>query len=112
MSYAELQDCIGELVHGEDWPTIRIPKLVAKAGAWAQEKLLGEETFIKPWMVDLADTHYPVEIERARKRLGWEPKHRLRGTLKEMIARLKRDAEKWYRTNKLTKESASDADER
>jgi nucleoside-diphosphate-sugar epimerase len=112
MSYAELQDCIGELVHGEDWPTIRIPKLVAKAGAWAQEKLLGEETFIKPWMVDLADTHYPVEIERARKRLGWEPKHRLRGTLKEMIARLKRDPEKWYRTNKLTKESASDADER
>jgi hypothetical protein len=46
MSYAELQDCIGELVHGEGWPTIRILKIVAKAGAWAQEKLLGEETFI------------------------------------------------------------------
>jgi hypothetical protein len=48
MSYAELQEQIGELVHGEEWPTIRIPKAVAKAGAWAQENILGHETFIKP----------------------------------------------------------------
>ncbi len=108
MSYAELQDKIGELIHGQEWPTIRIPKVVAKAGAWAKEKIQGEEAFIKPWMVDLADTHYPVEVERAHKRLGWEPAHRLRDRLPEMIARLKRDPKRWYEMNKLKWEGERD----
>jgi len=43
-----------------------------------------------------------VEIERARKRLGWEPTHRLRDTLGEMISRLKRDPRRWYEMNQLT----------
>jgi nucleoside-diphosphate-sugar epimerase len=102
VSYGELQERLGELIHGEEWPTIRIPKTVAKAGAWAKEKLTGdEETFIKPWMVDMADAHYPVAIEQARQRLDWAPRHRLRDTLEEMIRRLKRDPRQWYLTNKL-----------
>jgi nucleoside-diphosphate-sugar epimerase len=102
MSYAELQDKLGELLHGKEWPTIRIPKMVAKAGAWVREKMGGEEeTFIKPWMVDLADANYPVEIARAREALGWEPAHRLRDTLNEMILRLKRDPRRWYDENHL-----------
>ncbi len=101
MSYAELQDRIGEQLHGQEWPTIRIPKVLAKAGAWVQEKLADkdEPTFIKPWMIDLADQHYPVAIDRARQRLGWEPRHRLRDALDEMLRRLKRDPAAWYRTN-------------
>jgi nucleoside-diphosphate-sugar epimerase len=100
MSYAELQDQLGELIHGKEWPTIRIPKVMAKAGAWAQEKITGEdETFIKPWMVDLADAHYPVAIDHARERLGWEPKQTLCETLPEMIRRLKLDPRKWYEMN-------------
>ena len=102
MSYAELQDALGTLIHGQEWPTIRIPKLIAKAGAWVQNALADEgRAFIKPWMIDLADAHYPVEIERARRRLGWEPSHRLRGTLGEMIARLKRHPRQWYESNGL-----------
>jgi nucleoside-diphosphate-sugar epimerase len=103
MSYDELQEQIGELIHGEEWPAIRIPKAVAKAGAWAQENILGKEAFIKPWMIDLADTHYPVEIERARIRLGWEPQHRLRDTLSKMIGSLKQDPQRWYEINGLAK---------
>jgi nucleoside-diphosphate-sugar epimerase len=103
MSYDELQEQIGELIHGEEWPAIRIPKVVAKAGAWAQEKILGQETFIKPWMVDLADTHYPVEIERARIRLGWEPQRRLRDTLSKVIGSLKQNPQRWYEINGLAK---------
>lgn len=103
MSYAELQDQLGELIHHKEWPTIRIPKVMAKAGAWAQEKIAGEEeTFIKPWMVDLADAHYPVAIGHARERLGWDPKGRLRDTLPEMIGRLKQDPQRWYKTNGLS----------
>jgi len=102
LSYKELQDRLGELIHGEEWPTIRIPKPVAKAGAWVQEKMAGEEeTFIKPWMIDLADADYPVLINRACQRLGWAPTHRLGSTLEEMIHRLKADPRRWYQTNGL-----------
>ena len=103
MSYAQLQEQLGELIHGQEWPTIRIPKTVAKAGAWVQEKLAGdkEEAFIKPWMIDLADDHYPIAIDHARQRLGWEATRRLRSTLPEMVARLTRDPSGWYRANKL-----------
>jgi nucleoside-diphosphate-sugar epimerase len=103
MSYAELQEQLGELIHGQEWPTIRIPKTVAKAGAWVQEKLAGEkeEPFIKPWMIDLADDHYPIAIDHARQSLGWEATRRLRSTLPEMVSRLKRDPSAWYRANKL-----------
>lgn len=113
MSYDELQDQIGELVHGSEWPTLRIPKALAKAGAYVQSKFSGDDDqpFIKPWMIDLADDHYPVSIERARTRLGWEPEHRLRQTLPAMIEFLKRDPEAFYRTNKLPQEqSVGDGD--
>jgi nucleoside-diphosphate-sugar epimerase len=103
MSYAVLQDRIGELLHGREWPTIRIPKAAAKIGAWIKDKLSSEDepAFIKPWMVDLADQHYPVAIDRARAKLGWEPKHRLRDTLDDMIRALKKDPAAWYRENGL-----------
>jgi nucleoside-diphosphate-sugar epimerase len=103
MSYRELQEQIGEGLHGREWPTIRIPKVVAKAGAWMQEKTAAEDepTFIKPWMVDLADMHYPVEVGLAERRLGWRPRHRLRDSLDEMLRRLKSDPRRWYETNKL-----------
>lgn len=103
MSYDELQERIGELLHGREWPTIRIPKVVAKAGAWVKDKLATEEdpAFIKPWMIDLADQHYPVAIERARAKLGWTPQHRLRDTIDDMIRNLKRDPAAWYTENNL-----------
>jgi len=112
MSYGALQDRVGELVHGREWPTLRIPAPVAKAGAWVKEKTpLGEdEEFIKPWMIDLADAHYPVSIARARERLGWEPRHRLGDTLPRMIERLEQDPPGWYRENGLPLEDDEDRD--
>jgi nucleoside-diphosphate-sugar epimerase len=78
------------------------PESSAKAGAWVKEKTADQEdTFIKPWMVDLADAHYPVEIARARQKLGWEPKHLLRNTLSQMIGDLKTNPRQWYQKNKL-----------
>jgi nucleoside-diphosphate-sugar epimerase len=102
MSYAELQERLGELIHGKEWPTIRVPKTVAKAGAWVQDQLAGDdESFIKPWMINLADDHYPIAIDHARRTLAWNPTHRLQTTLPKMVARLKRDPAQWYQVNKM-----------
>lgn len=104
MSYEELQDDLGELIHDKEWPAIRIPKTAAKAGAWVKGKLASDEDdapFIKPWMIDLADQNYPVSIQQAREKLGWAPTHKLRSTLPAMIENLKRDPRKWYETNGL-----------
>jgi Vitamin K epoxide reductase family len=101
VSYGELQTEIGLLIHGTEWETWQIPKPLAKAGSWVETDVLGEEPFIRPWMVDIADDHYAIDISRARKLLGWEPKHSLRTTLPRMIAALKADPVAWYRANKL-----------
>jgi len=113
LAYGELQDRIGEAIHGREWPTIRIPASVAKAGAWAKEKLpgVGEDQFIKPWMVDMADAHYPVSVARAKQRLAWEPRHRLADVLPDMLANLARDPKRFYRINDLPDAEDAEAEE-
>jgi nucleoside-diphosphate-sugar epimerase len=101
LSYEELQSDLGRLIHGEDWETRRIPKAVAKAGAWLQDQVPGEEPFINPWMIDLADDHYQLDISRARSVIGWEPQRSLRRTLPRMIENLRADPPDFYRENKL-----------
>jgi nucleoside-diphosphate-sugar epimerase len=93
MSYRELQHALGELIHGERWPTLE--------GAYIQEKLPGGDNFIKPWMIDRADDHYAIDASRARDLLGWRPRHALRDTLPKMVELLKADPAKFYRVNKL-----------
>ena len=100
-SYATLQRRIGELLHGQPWPTRSLPKELVKAGAWVQDEVLEQDPFIKPWMVDMADDHYALNIGRAGDLLGWAPRHRLLATLPEMIERLEADPPGWYRANKL-----------
>jgi len=110
--YDDLQDELGSLMHGrEDWLTLRVPKPIAAAGAWAQDKLepvipdavdQGKDPFIKPFMVFMADDHYALDIGRARRLLGWEPRHRLRDMLPAMVADLKADPLAWYERNKVT----------
>lgn len=102
-SYADLQHAIGMLIHGEEWETHEIPKVIAKTGAWLEQVALPkeEEPFIKPWMIDLADDHYELDIRRALIALNWEPWHRLMAMLPIMIRALKEDPQGWYETNKL-----------
>ncbi len=103
LSYDELQRELGKLIHDEEWETRESPKALAKAGAWLEDALpFGEEPFIKPWMIDLADDHYALDITRARTVLGWEPARSLRETLPKMVEALKADPAGWYRENKLT----------
>jgi nucleoside-diphosphate-sugar epimerase len=102
LSYDDLQAAFGMLIHGQDWETTRIPKALAKTGAWIQDTIPGvEEPFIKPWMIDLADAHYQLNIDRARRLLGWRPRHTLRETLSDMVRALKADPPAFYTRNKL-----------
>ena len=129
VGYEELQDSIGQLIHGEqEWPTLRVPKPIAAAGAWAQDKLeavvpdaidQGERPFIKPFMVRMADDHYELDIARARQLLGWTPRRRLATTLPKIVEALQRNPKAWYEKNGLTpppalaeaEELGKDADE-
>lgn len=102
LSYGEMQQTLGWLIHGEKWKTRKIPKLLAKLGAWVQQTLpLGVTPFFKPWMIDRADDHFELDISRARTAVGWEPKRSLRETLPKIVAALKADPWAWYRENDL-----------
>jgi nucleoside-diphosphate-sugar epimerase len=109
IGYEVLQDTLGGLMHGtETWPTLRVPKPLAAAGAWVQGRLEpvvpdaidgGKAPFIRPFMVAMADDHYALDIRRARELLGWEPRHRLADELPNMVASLKADPAAWYAAN-------------
>ncbi len=101
LSYDELQRAISRELYGKEWKTYRIPKPIAKLGAWFLNLLPGHGLFIKPWMIDLSDDHYALDISRARTLVGWEPRHSLRETLPKMIAALKVDPRGWYQENDL-----------
>ena len=101
LSYEELQQIISKEIHGKETKTYKMPKPIAKFGAWVQN-LFGNP-FIKPWMVDRTDDHSEIEITRAKTLLNWQPQHSLRETLPKMIASLKADPDKWYHINKLKK---------
>ena len=106
VGYDALQDEIGYLLHGiDDWPTLRVPKTLAAAGTWAHAALepvipdavdRGEKPFIRPFMIALADDHYALDVSRARKAIGWAPRHRLKDSLPEIVAALKSDPKRWY----------------
>lgn len=101
LGYAEIQDIVHCEIHGKEWTTVRIPRALAKIGAWLQNEVLGQDQFVQQWMIDEASAHYIVDIERARRLLGWEPRHSLSETLPKIIAALMADPQKWYKANKL-----------
>ena len=101
LSFEYLQKTIGELIHGKEWKTYRIPKFIAKTGAMIQD-IFGDP-FIKAWMIDMADDHMELDISKAKNLLDWQPQHSLRSTLPKMIAALKASPEQWYRLNRLKK---------
>lgn len=101
MSYDEVQRIAAQSLRGVELETKRIPKALAKTGAWLEEEVLNEDPFIRPWMVDYADDHYELDVIRARTMLDWQPRHTLRATLPKILAELKAEPIRWYRDNKL-----------
>lgn len=103
-SYALLQDRISELIHGESWSTLYVPPALAKVGAAVTDTISGGDAFIKPFMVDMADDHYALDISLAKRLLGWEPKNRLIDHLPIIVKRLLDNPKEWYERNGLDPE--------
>lgn len=112
VSYKRLNRQITEFIHGEDSKITKIPKPIAKSGAWLEENIepivpdefdKGEKPFIRPFMIDLASDHYALDISKAQKMLDWEPKHSIEKTLPKIIKFLKNNPDKWYEKNQVTK---------
>lgn len=102
MSTDQMQREISKLLYNTEFTTYRIPKILAKIGAWLQCHIPGgPDPFIRPWMIDFADDHYEMNIDLAKKTLGWSPEHSVQKTLPVMIEALKKDPEKWYKVNGL-----------
>ena len=109
IGYGALQDQLGELIHGQRWTTVRVPAALAAAGAWVQDKVMpqlpgrlgGGTPFVRPFMAMQADSHYALDISRARHLLGWHPKHTLADTLPKVVAKLKADPAGWYKKNAI-----------
>lgn len=102
LSYDQLQRKISQLLFQREFKTWRVPKLIAKLGAWLQGHIpFMPKPFIKPWMIDLADDHYELDITHARKVLSWGPKRSLEEILPKMIEELKKDPLAWYKINHL-----------
>ena len=110
MGYDDIQNTINKLLRDEKGSVIRIPKIVAKAGAGIQRMIPGMDPFIKPWMIDLADDHYEIDIRRARKFLNWGPKHSLRAELEKMVKALKSNPLQWYQEHGLSTDAIEKRD--
>lgn len=101
LSYDEVQKAISQAL-GKEWKTYRIPKFLAKIGAWCKQHLpFLKKGFIEPWMISISDDHYELDITRAKKLLNWEPRHTLKETIPKWVEILKREPIAWYDNNKL-----------
>tara|TARA_R110002049_G_scaffold50370_3_gene143134 strand:+ start:181688 stop:182752 length:1065 start_codon:yes stop_codon:yes gene_type:complete len=102
VSYETLQNLIGKQLHGEQWPTMYMPKSLAKVGAAVIDTLSGGDAFIKPYMVSMADDHYALDISLAHELLDWQPQHSLAATLPKMTELIRKDPERWHAMNRLS----------
>ncbi len=101
-SYDQLQREMAKQLHGKEWKTWSLPKPIAKFGAWCQQHLpFFKKTFIQPWMIDIADDHFELDISRAKKILDWQPKHKVIDCIKLWADELKKEPLAWYDENKL-----------
>jgi nucleoside-diphosphate-sugar epimerase len=102
-SYDEIQRILGKIILGKEFTTYRIPKFAAKIAAWLQNHIpFYPKPFIKPWMIDISDDHYELDISYSKDIIGWEPQKNIKDTLPKMIEALKKDPEAWYKEHDLS----------
>ncbi len=101
-SYDFLQRQLGKLILKKEFATYSIPKFLAKAVVWIENQLpFYPKPFIQPWMIDISDAHYDIDVSLAKELLDWTPKRDVAKTLPLMVQALKKDPVQWYKDHKL-----------
>ena len=102
MSTDQIQRKVSKALHGKEITTYRIPKWFAWLGVVMQGLIPFEHAqFIRPWMIKFSDDNYQIDISQAKKILSWKPKHHLSSDLDDMLVRMKKDPENFYKKNGL-----------
>jgi len=103
LSYAELQEILGQMIHGVAWPAIRIPQVVARAGAWVADHLQSTDARDRNlrWPLHQLNQHYVANVTRAETLLEWSPAHSFRSELSEIISVFRRDPQRWYEMHNI-----------
>ena len=98
--YQELQDIISTEIHGKKNSHHRHSKVVC------QSRGIYGKFFRKSLYKTLdnrSDDHFEMDSSKAKKLLGWKPKHGLRDALTKMVENLKANPKKFYQVNNLNK---------
>ncbi|HHT9121048.1 MAG TPA: NAD-dependent epimerase/dehydratase family protein [Candidatus Hypogeohydataceae bacterium YC41] len=104
LPYGELYKFIFKEIHGAATRPVSLPCWALAGGVYIMNYFnyfLGRDYFFKPWMVYFSELRFTFSTEKARRELGWQPRHSVRRGLREMIGRLKADPTDWLRKNKL-----------
>lgn len=101
-SYDQLQRRISKLLLNKEFKTYQIPKFLAKFGSWLENGIpFLPKPFIKPWMVDICDDHYELDISLAKSLIQWEPKNDIYETMPKIIEGLKKYPKKWFKRHHI-----------
>lgn len=103
VTYGELHDRSSLAFHGKRVPLVRIPKWMARTGAFllgAIGKLFGRRRFIQPWMVRMAGEHFELDLSHTREGLGWEPKIQMKHRLDRMLDFAVHHRDLWHAINR------------
>lgn len=102
-SYDSLQKRLGKLILDKEFTTYSVPKFLAKTVSWIENQLpIHPKPFIQPWMIDIADANYDIDISLAKKLLDWTPKRDIYNTLPLMVEELKKNPAQWYKDHQLS----------
>jgi nucleoside-diphosphate-sugar epimerase len=93
-TYKQIGRIADEEAFGFRLPKIRVPKWLARWGAFFLSKLRKRE-FYQPWMIDFADEHYQFDLKATQEQLGWIPFHQLKNELPAMIRRARERPTEW-----------------
>ncbi len=101
-TYGQITESMAE--HLGTWPRkpIRIPKLVARLGAWWLDHLATlrhQQRFLKPWMIDFAGEHFEFDLTETEQMLNWAPRGWLHDALPEILSRARHERATWTAKN-------------
>lgn len=95
-SYIELHQRMSKALFGFTLPLIWVPKFAAKIGSFFLMN-----SFIKPFMIDIADLHYDCDCSKAKTLLGWRAEHSLDKNLESLVMWAKNNKQDFYKENNL-----------